>query len=218
MKALKYLHSNYVGDPAAWRIFLSCWLSEMGCEYALPTGFQDDSIELIGRRPPKSYADFVLATGGKGFLSPLDMALNSDSSLAFFQIDMVGLFKEKDPDSWRIWCDYDGYLSYEEYCDYSSSQKVGWRSGMGVDNLVLVGDLWNGIVLLLNPLEVTSDGEWEAWYLSGRLPGALRFKSFAEMMVAIFFSEINRSSYFGFVDDVDFENSSARGLLTKFRK
>ncbi|MER6977287.1 hypothetical protein [Streptomyces carpinensis] len=37
-------------------------------------------------------------------------------------------------------------------------------------------------VYLLNPCVVTSDGEWEAWYLAHWLPGAVRYRSFWDLM------------------------------------
>jgi hypothetical protein len=41
-------------------------------------------------------------------------------------------------------------------------------------------------VYLLNPQITTGTGEWEAWYLGNRLPGARRYRSFQEMMQAIY--------------------------------
>lgn len=37
-------------------------------------------------------------------------------------------------------------------------------------------------VYLLNPRIVTPDGEWEAWYLAHWLPGAIRYRSFWDLM------------------------------------
>jgi hypothetical protein len=37
-------------------------------------------------------------------------------------------------------------------------------------------------VYLLNPLVVTPDGEWEAWFLAHWLPGAMRYRSFWDLM------------------------------------
>ncbi|MFJ7197118.1 MULTISPECIES: SMI1/KNR4 family protein [unclassified Streptomyces] len=39
-----------------------------------------------------------------------------------------------------------------------------------------------GDVYLLNPRIVTSDGEWEAWYFAHWLPGAVRYRSFWDLM------------------------------------
>ncbi|MFB8034415.1 SMI1/KNR4 family protein [Streptomyces sp. NPDC056004] len=37
-------------------------------------------------------------------------------------------------------------------------------------------------VYLLNPHIITPDGEWEAWYLAHWLPGAVRYRSFWDLM------------------------------------
>jgi len=39
-------------------------------------------------------------------------------------------------------------------------------------------------VYLLNPKIVGADGEWEAWFVANWAPGAYRYRSFAEMMLA----------------------------------
>ncbi len=39
-------------------------------------------------------------------------------------------------------------------------------------------------VYLLNPQIVTPEGEWEAWFFAHWIPGATRYRSFWEMMVA----------------------------------
>jgi hypothetical protein len=38
-------------------------------------------------------------------------------------------------------------------------------------------------IYLLNPETVTPDGEWEAWFFANWLPGAVRYRSFWEMMI-----------------------------------
>ena len=44
-----------------------------------------------------------------------------------------------------------------------------------------ISDSLEGEVLLLNP-KVKFGNEWEAWYFANYLPGAIRFKSFKEML------------------------------------
>jgi hypothetical protein len=40
----------------------------------------------------------------------------------------------------------------------------------------------DGAILLLNPLVVTPEGEWEAWSFANWYPGAVRYRSFWELM------------------------------------
>ena len=44
-----------------------------------------------------------------------------------------------------------------------------------------VSDAGDGIYLL-NPKVVTAEGEWEAWFFANWIPGAVRYRSFREMM------------------------------------
>lgn len=39
-------------------------------------------------------------------------------------------------------------------------------------------------IYLLNPQVISEDGEWEAWFFSDWLPGADRYRSFQELMIA----------------------------------
>ena len=39
-------------------------------------------------------------------------------------------------------------------------------------------------IYLLNPKVTSPEGEWEAWFFANWLPGASRYRSFWEMMVA----------------------------------
>ena len=48
--------------------------------------------------------------------------------------------------------------------------------------LEISSDSGDGDIYLLNPQIVTPDGEWEAWYFGNKIPGAIRYRSFYEMM------------------------------------
>ena len=49
-------------------------------------------------------------------------------------------------------------------------------------SLVQISDVDDG-VYLLNPESVTPDGEWEAWFFANWVPGAVRYPSFAHLMI-----------------------------------
>lgn len=44
-----------------------------------------------------------------------------------------------------------------------------------------ISDWGDEEILLLNPDVISADGEWEAWFMAGWIPGAYRFPSFWEM-------------------------------------
>jgi HEAT repeat protein len=45
-----------------------------------------------------------------------------------------------------------------------------------------LSEVGDSAVLLLNPMVVWPDGEWEAWFFANWLPGAMRYRSFADWM------------------------------------
>ncbi len=47
-----------------------------------------------------------------------------------------------------------------------------------------ISDVGDSAIYLLNPQIVTADGEWQAWFFSNWNPGAVRHRSFQELMVA----------------------------------
>lgn len=88
--------------------------------------------------------------------------------------------------------DYDVFMikkgfKAERHLDYSSKQDPAKAAtGHFAEELVVIGKEDNGSLYLLNPLIRTSDGEWEAWLYSWRLPGAYRFPSFAELLAHLY--------------------------------
>jgi len=47
-----------------------------------------------------------------------------------------------------------------------------------------ISDRGDDSIYLLNPKIVTEDGEWEAWLFANWIPGAIRYRSFWDLMQA----------------------------------
>jgi hypothetical protein len=60
-----------------------------------------------------------------------------------------------------------------------------WRSEY-VPHMLQISAWGDLRLLLLNPRVTFSDGEWEAWDFATFYPGAVRYRSFWEMMVGCF--------------------------------
>jgi hypothetical protein len=110
-------------------------------------------------------------------------------------IEKVGHFKDIDKLNWGGWHRAMGgaipgpdEAPASIYYRYDDSQQDDFRWAY-LDKLVKVGELRQVAALLINPLEITSDGEWESWLLSTQ-SGALRYRSFAEMMQTIAYREM----------------------------
>ena len=75
-------------------------------------------------------------------------------------------------------------LTDDEYLVYGETQdSVRFRVEY-LESALEVSDIGDSAIFLLNPKVVTPDGEWEAWFFGNWLPGANRYRSFAELMEA----------------------------------
>ncbi len=69
----------------------------------------------------------------------------------------------------------------QDYFDYSREDSVNFDVKHLTHTLCL-SDVGDSAVLLLNPMVVWPDGEWEAWFFANWLPGASRYRSFGDWM------------------------------------
>lgn len=164
----------------------------------------DDLEKSIGRKLPKSYRDFAMVTGGQWLVESVGETpdINVPSHLSL--IRSIRDFKSADPFHWGIWNEaasktFELEISPTKYYRYGYFEKPGEGQDSAhyrvkeIGSLIKVGELEQGTVLLINPFEITSDGEWEAWMLSPQFPGAVRYRSFAELMQHIAYQDILES-------------------------
>ncbi len=148
-------------------------------------------VDLAGlenrlRRPvPPSYAAFLRETDGWIQIG-LDVA--DGLLLPAAQVDR---FAVRHPDSLNNWIHGatlpgGGFVdvSDEDYFSYGDLQDPAKLRMEYLKDSVAIGEEVQSSIYLLNPKVVSPDGEWEAWLLGTHLPGALRYPSFWEMMVA----------------------------------
>jgi HEAT repeat protein len=69
----------------------------------------------------------------------------------------------------------------QEYFNYSQQDSVHFDV-KHLAQALCISDVGDSAVLLLNPMVVWPDGEWEAWFFANWLPGATRYRSFADWM------------------------------------
>jgi hypothetical protein len=83
--------------------------------------------------------------------------------------------------------DPEGEISDAEYFTYAPRAAAEFRKSHLRETLQ-ISDVGDAAVYLLNPQVISSDGEWEAWFLANWLPGIHRYRSFLEMMQAEYHS------------------------------
>jgi len=129
-------------------------------------------------RLPASYRAFLKTSNGWRF-----------PSISIFDLlpaNKVAWFREQNQD----WIDaYVGPsaglppLSDKEYFVYGAKQDcVKFRTEY-LASALQISEVGDGAVLLLNPQVVTPEGEWETWFFANWLPGAVRYRSFAEWLI-----------------------------------
>jgi hypothetical protein len=184
--------SNYVGSVEKWRGALACWHAALP---SVPLGSQAQLLpEQIERLThlPKSYREFVMA-GGLTF----QQTTSRDPQLAtvirrFLNPSQIGLFQKLEPVSFGIWTNPGAVFDYplsEQYFRYDASSFDLSRSSE-LDKMWVVGTEEGGGFYLLNPVHKAIDGEWEAILLHPKIPGMVRFKTFAHLMAQLYVESI----------------------------
>ncbi|MEV4063017.1 SMI1/KNR4 family protein [Nonomuraea dietziae] len=123
--------------------------------------------ERLGVRLPPTYRAFLIAANGWG-------------GEILLPVGEIGWLRDLDPDAAEPWDDTS--VPDEEYLIYGDGQETAlhFRSEYLPDTL-LIGRFDDGDYLL-NPRITTAEDEWEAWHVAGWYPGALRFRSFWDLM------------------------------------
>ncbi len=175
----------------SWRPFLTRWSSElMATELAddvSPTpetqdwlGFDPaskqeirDLEDRLGMTLPPSYKSFLLVSNGWRRTTFAIDRIRPAADVNWFRIEN---------EQWvEVYAESGSDLPDETYYDYPQGCASDHRSEH-MEFLVQVSDVDDG-VYLLNPEAVTPDGEWEAWFFANWVPGAIRYPSFAHLMV-----------------------------------
>jgi len=133
----------------------------------------------IGIALPPSYRSFLeVANGWHRLTDSIDRLLSTEQIdwfrrdnkswiAAFTRPSQYGELEES-PD--------EEYFSYEVPVEFRNAHLKETLQISAVDDAVL----------LLNPQVIDSAGEWEAWYFANWVPGAHRYRSFFEMMDALY--------------------------------
>ena len=126
----------------------------------------------LGAALPLSYREFLLTSDGivvPEFVSLLPAA----------QVDW---FKNLDTaDTIRAWNRDDDEASDEQYAIYGADQDCIHMRPRYLQTALQISTSCDGDVLLLIP-DVRFGGEWEAWFLGNKNPGAYRYRSFRDLM------------------------------------
>lgn len=204
-ESLEELESGYDSTPEAWLRFLECWADEANDKLAdadvaegLRAVYRRERWSERGQIAADHFPDGVFAVTQLPksirhfYLALSDLPSSRFSSYirnVFAPMDDFFLYSLVESEDFLLWTSEEmtpvsdeEYYRYQYSRDFSNLQDPVYFRGEYLRSLVLIADFGNTGFILLNPIEKTKDGEWEAWNLSWSAPGAYRYRSFAELM------------------------------------
>lgn len=147
----------------------------------------------LGMALPPSYREFLKVTNGWRQTTPFIYRLWSTEDIEWFSVrhqDWISTFVERYGNS-SLNLDLSGNgrlvtpsISDTDYLIYGDEQDCSKLRVEYLHKVLEISDIGESTVYLLNPQVMTEDGEWEAWFFGDWLPGADRYRSFQEMMLA----------------------------------
>jgi hypothetical protein len=161
-----------VSPPVDWAAFLRRWPV---CQRREPaTKRKVQALERrLGVTLPISYRALLLVTDG--------LALD-DFTPALLPAHEVGWLRDVIPD-WLEWVNLqDGAQPDSDWDVFGQGQDWSRFPTHHLPHVLQVSAEFNGAVYVLDPLRRRADGEWEAWLLDPRLPGAVRYPCLAELL------------------------------------
>jgi len=178
-----------------WHNFLKRWsaelLQDLDVKAKLPAdviasgwlgypGATEEQIEgaeaRLGARFPPSYRAFLKVSNGWRQLTYYIDHLWPVENLAWFAV--------ANQDTVDIWMEtLTGTVPDDVYFAYSPTLESAMLRPEYLQTALQVSD-WSddNAVCLLNPQVISADGEWEALFLAGWLPGANRYRSFYDLV------------------------------------
>lgn len=169
------LEDEEIREKLPPEVIASGWLGHPGA-----TEEQLAQLEKrLGATLPPSYQEFLKFTNGWRDTGPFIPAIWSTEEVEWFAV--------RNQDTIDAWQETTGNLPPgpdEEYFDYGED---GTGDDFRLEHLQAALEISDReragtAVYLLNPLVITPEGEWEAWFFAHWIPGATRFRSFWNLM------------------------------------
>lgn len=128
---------------------------------------------------PRSYLSFLRISNGWYLTSPFVHRLWSSED--------VGWFAPRHPEwveAYKRPYSLLAPITDQEYFVYGQEQNSSKFRPEYLESALEISEVGDAAVYLLNPRVVDAEGEWEAWFFADWLPGAVRYRSFRELMMS----------------------------------
>lgn len=168
-----------------WRKLIQSW-QNLDCDHEWmersgATESEISDLELrISAGLPTSYRNFLKVVNGCGTVW-----------CRLFSVDEVRFFRESEPELVEYWRDEASStqtIPDELYFTYGDKQDCCHARFAYLENALQISNEIGGsdcVYLLLVPEVASATGEWEAWHLGNKFPGAFRYQSFEGLMSAL---------------------------------
>jgi hypothetical protein len=130
----------------------------------------------LGKRLPASFRQYLRVSNGwvKGPSLPP----------RWYGTNEIGWFRDLEPEYVRIWTQDAYVVPDEKYFVYGPKQDTVSIRCEYLNSCLQVSEVFDGYVYLLNPEVISPELEWEAWVFGSKLPGAIRYRSWRELVAA----------------------------------
>lgn len=133
--------------------------------------------QKLHTRFPLAYRNFLLASNG---------FIIADRRCEIYGTDKINWFINENQDWVDAWNNDNDEICDEQYFQYGGHQDCCWIRREYLKTALQISSTEDGDVYLLNPLIIDRRNEWEAWDFGNKNPGAYRYRSFWEMMQAVY--------------------------------
>jgi hypothetical protein len=130
----------------------------------------------LGTSLPPSFVSFLRYSNGYALF---------DIPEAIFGTDEIEWFVTHNKEYADIWNETSSEVDDETYAQYGAHQNPVCVRAEYLYSSLQISGVYDGYVCLLNPKIVNTNGDWEAWDFGSRIPGAIRYRSFWEMMCSL---------------------------------
>jgi hypothetical protein len=171
---------SVMSNPEAWLLILKKYATATGMDKwpGNPAASEQQLAAVEERlkiKLPPSYRTFLSVSNGWRFDSEFTPVIRAAEKIRWFR---------KEHKDW-----YEAYqmsaeplcVMEKDYFDYAKQDCVVFEI-KHLAQVLCISEIGDDAVVLLNPMVVWPDGEWETWFFSNSSPGATRYRSFADWM------------------------------------
>jgi HEAT repeat protein len=171
---------NAIPTQEEWMVVLKKYAAATGLDnFPADAGASEDQLvaaeERLKIKLPPSYRTFLSACNGWKFAADMTPTIRPVEKIRWFR---------KEHKDW-----YEAYqmsaeplsVMEKDYFDYAN-QDCAVFEVKHLAQALCISETGDDAVVLLNPMVIWPDGEWETWFFSNSSPGATRNRSFAGWM------------------------------------